>query len=256
MRLTKEDYRYLTAEAFSNRYQMKLVNNPLYSRTEEILRIASGGTVLHIGCCDHLELIDQKIKNHTWLQGLLEENCKDVYGVDINRQAIDYVNKERLTRHPVVWADVTAADLQGIFCRASFDFILLGEILEHLDDPVTFLRSLRQNCAQNGFDGRYILTVPNAFCLQQRRYRKGIEIVNSEHKYWFTPYTAAKVMVQAGIIPEEIRFADYVRRGCGGNGIANLYYKIVGKLTGKPSSHRSYRGGQLILIGKGCDVPK
>lgn len=34
------------------------------------------------------------------------------------------------------------------------------------------------------------------------------EQINTDHRYWFSPHTIAKVMVRAGIRPEEVLFVD------------------------------------------------
>lgn len=166
MKLSNEDYKYLSGESFSNGYHMKLEDNELYSRLERIMMLAKGKTVLHVGCCDHLPLIETKIEQHRWLHGLLEEVCTDVVGVDINKDAVDFVNQKKFCKGSVFCADITSSD----FCvklpeGKKFDTILLGEIVEHLDNPVQFLRQMKKNLDSYGFKGQYVLTVPNALSL-------------------------------------------------------------------------------------------
>lgn len=249
MKFTQEDYMYLKGTKFSNGYNMKLENNPLYSRNEEILRILEGVNVIHIGCCDHIPLIPEKIEKHIWLHGLLDECCANVCGVDIDQESVDYVNSNGYAKHDVICADVTSSDLANIFCRGRFDYVLLGEILEHVDNPVTFLKAMKINFSKYGFDGKYVITVPNAFCFQRNVYTKGIEGINTDHRYWFTPYTLAKVMYQAGIHPEEIRCTDYATGLNGANRFTNYFFRVYKKIFKIPSSYKSYRGGQIIAIG-------
>ena len=35
-----------------------------------------------------------------------------------------------------------------------------------------------------------------------------LEIINSDHRFWFTPYTIAKVLVSAGYKPDKISYAN------------------------------------------------
>ena len=82
-----------------------------------------------------------------------------------------------------------------------------------------------------GFMGKYIITVPNAFCfLKTSVYQEGIEFINSDHRYWFTPYTIAKIMIEAKIVPEELFFANYVRMG-------------------NEDIEKSYQGDQIVIMG-------
>lgn len=229
MKFTEEDYAYLYGEKFSSGYSLPLVGNPLCGRTEVLLAITKGLRCIHIGCCDHVPLIKEKIKTRRWLHGLLEENCKEVLGIDINQDAVDYVNGEQLSREQVYCADVTAEDFISKIPKKEYDFVLLGEIVEHVDNPVLFLNLLKKNMDNYGFRGKYIITVPNAFCFMRNPiYAMERECINTDHRYWFTPYTIAKVMAQAGIKPEELFFV---------NGVNNP--EVI-----------SYMGDQIIISGE------
>jgi hypothetical protein len=91
MRFLDEGMEYLRGEKFSNGYCLPLQDNPLISRLSCLVKLVSGKRVLHIGCCDHIPLIPQKIKNKTWLHGLLVENCSFVAGIDIDDDVVQYV---------------------------------------------------------------------------------------------------------------------------------------------------------------------
>lgn len=212
MKFAEEDYQYLSGNKFSTGYCLKLEGNTLYSRTETILRLVSGKRCIHIGCCDHIPVIEEKIKSKIWLHGILEECCTDILGIDINKKAVDYVNKKNLCKNKVYYADITETNFIEKIPNREFDYVLLGEVVEHLDNPVYFLKNMKENLRKYGFKGRYIITVPNAFCfLQNPVYKNAIECINTDHRYWFTPYTIAKIMIRADIKPEELYFACYGR---------------------------------------------
>lgn len=232
MKFTEQDYDYLSGKSFSNGYHLKLEENPICSRTSKIVELVKGSSCIHIGCCDHIPLIEKKIQERTWLHGLLERNCTDVLGIDINQEAVDYVNQHGFSAKPVYCANITAPDFaQSIpVGLEKFQFILLGEIIEHVDNPTAFLQDARKNLEEQGFYGTYIITVPNAFCMMRGGvYANGIENVNSDHRYWFTPYTIAKVMISAGVLPEELWFVNYAD------------YPI----------EKSYQSDQMIIVGRG-----
>lgn len=251
MKYTESDLLYLSGKKFSNGYELRLTNNILLDRLHQTLQIVKGKNVLHIGCCDHIPLIEEKIKKNKWLHGLLDANCKRVIGIDINKDAVDYVNERKFAKEKVFCSDISKSG--GLKCipDIDYDYILLGEILEHVDNPVEFLSSLVSNvqelsCFKNV---QYIITVPNAYALRKGINRKRIECINSDHRYWFTPYTIAKVMIRAGIVPTECYFASY---GTGGNGVnipSELVYKALEIIRGVPCKHNSYLGDSIIVIG-------
>jgi hypothetical protein len=83
-----------------------------------------------------------------------------------------------------------------------WDYIVAGEVLEHIDDPVMFLKAIREKygaCTE-----RIIITVPNALSYTNFRFAlRNIEMINSDHRFWFTPFTLLKVATQAGIVVED-----------------------------------------------------
>lgn len=211
MRFSLNDLDYLNSKKFSDQFRLQLTNRPIVCRREKrLLSIVEGKSCMHIGCCDHLPMIEAKVRQKKWLHGILEENCKEVLGIDIDEEAVAYVNEKGFAASKVYCADVTAPDFTDRVPKKELDYVLLGEIVEHVDNPVSFLSGLLENMVKYGFHGKYIITVPNAFAVmrEESAYQDGVEKINSDHRYWFTPYTIAKVMTLAGIEPEELFFAN------------------------------------------------
>ena len=80
---------------------VKLVNNQDF-----YCNLVKGKTVLHVGCTDHKEFIDIKVKNHEYLHLKLMQYAKLVHGIDINREAIDYLRDKYNVTNIYYW-DVT-----------------------------------------------------------------------------------------------------------------------------------------------------
>lgn len=60
-----------------------------------------------------------------------------------------------------------------------------------------FLKSLKKGLGNNARE--LIVTAPNAIRWEKfKNLRKGIECINSDHRYWFTPYTLAKIVLETG----------------------------------------------------------
>ena len=70
------------------------VKNEL-TRLDYLISCVRGKRVLHIGCCDHLSLIDTKIANGTWLHGIFLQEAASCFGIDIDKDAIMYLTKKK-----------------------------------------------------------------------------------------------------------------------------------------------------------------
>lgn len=204
---TERDLEYFTGERFKPQFDMILTPNVLVNRLEKIIEICSDKNIVHIGCCDHISVIDEKMKNEKWLHGLLDKNCPNVIGIDICSEAVEYCNNKRICRTPIIDADCRVCKVDGL---ENYDIVLMAEMIEHINNPVDFLIQTYSNFSAQGFKGKYVITAPNALGLIRRNiFKKGYERINTDHKYWFSPYTLAKIMAEAGITPESCEFVQY-----------------------------------------------
>lgn len=71
-----------------------------------------------------------------------------------------------------------------------YDYILCGEIIEHLSNPGIFLDKLKK------YKCPIIISVPNAF--GNNRGRIGIENVNKEHVAWYSYHTLLTLIERHG----------------------------------------------------------
>jgi hypothetical protein len=209
MNINSEILKYANGEDFSNSFEF-LLGDTKYeavSREDAIVRLIRGCDVLHIGCSDHVPLIREKIRNNKWLHKLVTENSKSCIGIDNDRESIDFLVNE-LGYQNVRYGDITSDPFPEI-SSGQWDYALFGEMIEHLGDPVSFLSSFRKKYGNNvkGF----LISVPNIYnrfnMKSMFRYR---EIINSDHRFWFTPYTIIKVLASAGFKPETMEFANLV----------------------------------------------
>ena len=194
------DQKYLDGSAFSSIYQFRIqgVSESL-QRLALLAKLVTGKKVVHFGCVDHLPLLEQRRKEGIWLHEVLAGTCTDLVGVDINEQGVQYMkdagfetyNSNVVTEHPP--AEIVTK---------KWDYIVAGEVLEHIDDPVMFLKSIREK--YGACTDRIIITVPNALSYTNFRFAlRNVEMINSDHRFWFTPFTLMKVASQAGIEVED-----------------------------------------------------
>jgi hypothetical protein len=206
-----ESMRYLRGEAFSNKFKFPLPGSDpeglKVDRFQYLEAACRGKQALHLGCCGHPPQIRQAIAENRWLHGRLSAVARSCLGIDINAEALALV-RDQLGHSNVIRADLSESVPERVRAGAPWDVLVAGEIVEHLDNPVHFLAGLRDNL--KSLCSEIIITVPNAFRqINGLRLRSGVEYINSDHRYWFTPYTLAKVLTRAGFDSLRFGFVQY-----------------------------------------------
>ncbi len=202
---------YLTGEKFSSGISVRLSNSKtkIYNRLDLLTELCSKKSVVHVGFADHLELIEPKIQKNQWLHKRIMDVSSQCIGVDLNEEAVIFV-KEKLNIENVYTSDlINSPPLEEITLN-KWDILLLGEIIEHIDNPVMFLKNLNDKYGSSV--GSLIVTAPNAFRYKNAKvFMNKEEYINSDHRYWLTPYTLAKIGVEAGWNPVRFEYADGTR---------------------------------------------
>ena len=179
--LTKK---YLKGEKFSNGATInigKTNHTKILHSNEYLMDISKNKKVLHLGFADHIPLIDKKIKKGKWLHKKLVDVCKVCYGVDINKEAVEYIRKKY--KYDNLYAvDITSDNTPKELLEEEFDYMLIPDVVEHIGNPVNFLQSIREKF-KNNVD-KIILTTPNAFRLKNFiDLFKGKEVINTDHRF-------------------------------------------------------------------------
>ena len=118
-------------------------------------------------------------------------------GLDINATAVSYVRDE-LHIDDVYVANVIESGLPPELADQHWDLIVMGEIIEHLPDPVGFMAALRAAVPAAAL----LVTGPNAWCIPTLlQALRGTEMINTDHQAWYTPFTMAKQLTRAGYAP-------------------------------------------------------
>jgi hypothetical protein len=173
-----------------------IYNQPM-NRIETLTKIVSNKRIIHFGFADNGA--EYKIKEGLWLHSHLYYSARACIGVDLSYEG----------NYPHVIWDVEN-EIKPMALNGSWDYIILGEVIEHVDNPVNFLKSIIKN-----FPGvKLIITVPNAFRL--RNFITSLwnrEEINPDHRYWFTPATIFKVCECSGYKVEKIDIINSFNRG-------------------------------------------
>ena len=79
-----------------------------------------------------------------------------------------------------------------------FDVVVIGDVIEHVDDPVALLRFARRHMT---LEGRIIVKTPNPYWWRfiWRNYREGTLVANAEHLRWVSPSMALEMGHRAGL---------------------------------------------------------
>jgi len=244
MQINPDIQAYLQGDKFSAGLEIPIQKTRYLPQTriEIILKIVQHKSVIHVGCTDHLEIIDRKIDEDKWLHKLLTDQCDEVFGIDLNEESIRYVQEELGYRN-LRRGDIISDDFPEIKSR-TWDYSLFGELVEHLDNPVAFLSAFREKY-QDHVD-RFIITVPNilnkARFKQMKSYR---EIINTDHRFWFTPYTISKLITEAGMSPEKIYYGNLIPLN-----FTQLVLRKIKRILGLPVRYPYLYFNSLIVVGK------
>ncbi len=209
MKLNNKTYSYLENKEFSNGWDFDFSIEKYLSQTRNhfLLKKTKNKSIIHLGFADHIPLIKKKINQKRWLHGLLIENSKKCVGLDINKEAVEYIKKE-FSINNIYDIDIEKDNINPII-NEKFDYVLLGEIIEHINNPVSFLKTIHQKLKDK--TEKIIITAPNVFNLETRRdIKRNVENINTDHRYWFSPFTLSKIALLSGFKDIELEFTEQI----------------------------------------------
>ncbi len=124
-------------------------------RDEYILAMCKGKNVLHIGAAD-CPYTRERFDDASLLYVKIDKVCKEQLGIDIDEDAVSYLNKKEMRSSRLQLRDMNK--LQDMDFRP--DVIIMGETLEHLMNLQISFDSLKHVMTE---DTELVISVPNAF---------------------------------------------------------------------------------------------
>jgi SAM-dependent methyltransferase len=147
----------------------------------------SGGSILEIGCGSGLMLA--AFRRRGWR----------VLGLERTEQMAEIGRRAH-------GLEIAAVPLEKLSKSASFDLIVLFNVLEHIDDPLSLLKECASRLAQNGL---LIIVVPNFSSWQARiAGPKWFHLDVPRHLIHFTPETLRAILGRAGLKITSLGFAS------------------------------------------------
>ena len=128
----------------------------LVQRLETIKALCKGKKVLHLGCTNYPYTQDA-IDNDMLLHFDLEREASSIYGFDFDQAGIDILESHGSKN--LFQADLE--HLEDVGLDETFDVIIAGEMIEHLNNQGLFLSGIKRFM---GPGTQLVMTTINAYC--------------------------------------------------------------------------------------------
>jgi 2-polyprenyl-3-methyl-5-hydroxy-6-metoxy-1,4-benzoquinol methylase/outer membrane murein-binding lipoprotein Lpp len=169
------------------------------SHTMMVRLVGANKRVLDVGCANG------------YLARVLVENGCTVSGVEVDAAAAE---QARSLLQDLVVGDLEQLDLAAELGTGRFDVVVLGDVLEHLRDPLPVLRSVRPLLAQGGY---VVMSIPNVAhgavrvsLLKGRFDYRPLGLLDTTHLRFFTRESLTALLHDAGLAP-----TDFLRTTAG-----------------------------------------
>lgn len=185
------------------------VNNvSIFNRVDYILQQCQNKKVLHIGFTDY-PYTKEKIADKSLLHLQLKDIAAAVMGLDVEKEAM--AAYEALTGDK----NYCFTDITNAYPEAAIDFepdiILLGEVLEHLQNPHAAAELLYKTFPAST---KLLVTVPNYMALDNiSASLHKTESVHPHHYWYFSPYTLQRMFPAEKFLLEALHFGMYYQKG-------------------------------------------
>ncbi|MBK6751497.1 MAG: class I SAM-dependent methyltransferase [Acidobacteria bacterium] len=178
----------------------------LVHRVDFIKSAVAGQKVLHLGCTNW-PYTTEAIENDMLLHFALAKTAGELYGFDFDQAGIDTLVAAGGTK--LFRADLER--LEEVEVDETFDVIIAGEMIEHLNNPGLFLEGIKRFMSP---DTSLVITTINAYCAMRfatygLRGKGGEnEPVHLDHVAYYSYRTLKLLVERAGFTVEQFCFYD------------------------------------------------
>jgi 2-polyprenyl-3-methyl-5-hydroxy-6-metoxy-1,4-benzoquinol methylase len=163
----------------------------LYDRHDYLCRLCEGKKILHLGATA-APGTKEVIESGRFLHSILMDICQEVVGMDINLEMINWL------RDTYNITNIKYGDVENYhdYPQEKFDYIIAGEIFEHLSNPGKAVECLSAIAKPTT---KLIITVPNAYSLKGFiRALARHELIHGDHTLHHSPHTLKSLLTRHG----------------------------------------------------------
>lgn len=172
-----------------------MISKLYFNKNKKIAESCRGKKVLDLGIVDHDVRYEKK---SGWLHGDLKKVAGEITGIDIDKKAVNILKQKGY--------DVKQGNAEKLNLKKKFEIIVAGDLIEHLDNPGNFLKSVKKHMNENS---EFILTTPNCLSLSnwiEVSLFDKIKYINPYHTHWHDANTIKKVLENNGFELIELSF--------------------------------------------------
>ena len=176
------EYSYTSSNSeFSKKYWQSyftdIVNSGIISTDSKILEIGS---------------------NDGYLLSVFQKHGFDVLGFDSSKKMVDLANNNKVKTIHSLFNKISSEKLQS-----KYDLIIANNVFNHSNDPIDFLKGVKQSLSQNGI---FVFEVP--YWLDTiKDYR--FDQIYHEHVSYFNVKSAKKILNKVGLNIFNVERTDY-----------------------------------------------
>ena len=197
---------------------------PPLLRERAILEACEGRRVAHLGFVDERQMAAKRSEG-LWLHDRIATVASELVGLDVDAAGVE---QARALGYEAYAVDAQDPERVARLSIGTFETIVAGEIIEHLDAPGSFLEAMLDLAAP---DACLVLTTPNAYRLQNFLTPfSGNELIHPDHTAWHSPSTVRVLLERSGWRVDRIAFYQSPR-GARGSGPLALGLNLLRSLT-------------------------
>lgn len=173
-------------------------SRPVVRKDEFIIERCAARAVLDIGCINHSAEYALSLGDR-WLHDRIRRVAASTCGLD--------TLESEAARLRDAGYDIAVADAQSFDLGTRFDVVVAADVIEHLSDLGSFLRSVRRHMTDVS---ALIITTPNPFAIAQMLQvtLRGRAVVNAEHTVWLDPNVLYELLQREGFEIVEFAWID------------------------------------------------
>jgi SAM-dependent methyltransferase len=162
----------------------------LVDRIDFLCESVRGRRVVHLGFAD-ARCATFQADHDAWLHSTLGANASELVGLDIDHEGVEAARAAGYESYCVDCRDPEAVAALGL---TPADVVVIGELIEHLDDPGSMLEAVKALVAPNGV---IVVTTPNGHGLfNVCAAIAGRELNHPDHVALYSWYTLSNLLAR------------------------------------------------------------